>query len=137
MRGLRASALVMLVSAVVAVAVHAAPPYDGSASLQCAIQTVMSCGEPMTCVRGTAATVGLPPALTFDVPKRVISGPATGRTVRIDTVGRDSGRLALHGAEVGSLGVQWSVLIAEDSGRMAASVVNQEGGFLMFGTCSS
>ncbi len=115
----------------------AAAPFDGSAPLRCAIQTVMSCGEPTTFVRGTAATVNLPPALTMDVQKRLISGPATGRTVKIDSVAHDRGRLVMYGSEVGSLGVHWSVLIAESSGRMASAVVNQEGGFLMFGTCTA
>ncbi len=118
----------------VAVAASAAPPYDGSKPMQCAITTVMVCSDPSVCVRGTAATINLPPVLTIDVGQRLISGAATGRTIKITSADRDAGRLLISGSESGG---SWSVAIIEDSGAMSAVALVRNGGFLMFGTCSS
>jgi len=118
----------------VAVAAGAAPPYDGSKPMQCAITTVMVCSDPSVCVRGTAATINLPPVLTIDVGQRLISGAATGRTIKITSADRDAGRLLISGSESGG---SWSVAIIEDSGAMSAVALVRNGGFLMFGTCSS
>lgn len=118
----------------VAITAGAAPPYDGTKPMQCAISTVMVCSDPSVCVRGTAATVSLPPVLNVDVPQKVISGAATGRTVKITSVEREGGRLLLAGSESGG---SWNVAIVEDSGAMSSVVLVRDGGFLMFGTCSN
>jgi len=115
----------------------AAPPFDGSAPMRCAIQTVMVCHDPATCVRGTAATVNLPPAVTVDVGQRLVTGAATGRTAKITSVTREAGRLLLQGEELGLAGIAWDVVIAEASGAMSGAVLAHGGGFLMFGACSS
>ena len=121
----------MLAAAVVA---DAAPPYDGSKPMQCAIDTVMVCSDPSVCVRGTAQTVNLPPALNVDVGQRVISGAATGRTIKITSVNREGGRLLISGSELAG---SWNMAVAEDSGDMFSAVIVRNGGFLMFGRCSS
>lgn len=118
----------------VAITAGAAPPYDGTKPMQCAINTVMVCSDPSVCVRGTAATVSLPPVLNVDVPQKVISGAATGRTVKITSVEREGGRLLLAGSESGG---SWNVAIVEESGAMSSVVLVRNGGFLMFGTCSN
>jgi len=124
----------MAVLMAAAVAASAAPPYDGSKPMQCAINTVMVCSDPSVCVRGTAATINLPPVLIVDVGQRLISGSATGRTIKITSVDREGGRLLIGGSEYGG---SWNVAIVEDSGVMSAVALVRTGGFLMFGTCSS
>ena len=118
----------------VTVAASAAPPYDGSKPMQCAIETVLVCSNPQVCVRGTAQTVNLPPVITVDVAQRLISGAATGRTVKITSVSRDGGRLMIYGSEIGG---SWSAAVVEDSGYMTSAVLSRDGGFLMFGSCSA
>ena len=117
-----------------AVSAGAAPPYDGSKPMQCAISTVMVCSDPSVCVRGTAATVNLPPVLIVDAGQKVISGAATGRTVKITSVEREGGRLLLAGSESGG---SWNLAVVEDSGAMSSVVLVRNGGFVMFGTCSN
>ena len=112
-------------------------PYDGSKAVTCAIQTVMVCNDPSMCVRGTAATVNMPPVVTVDVANRLISGAATGRTVRITSVSRGGGRLMLHGEEIAASGIAWDVVLVEASGAMSGAVLSHGGGFLMFGACSA
>ena len=125
------SVLLVLVFAVVAAA---APPYDGSKPMQCSIETVMVCSDPSVCVRGTAQTVNLPQVLNVDVAHRVISGAATGRTIKIAWVNNDGGRLLIGGTELGG---GWTMAVKQDSGAMSSAVIVRSGGFLMFGTCSS
>ena len=125
------SVLLVLVFAVVAAA---APPYDGSKPMQCTIETTMICSEPSVCVRGNADTVGLPQVLNVDVGQRVISGAATGRTIKIAWVNNDGGRLQIGGTELGG---GWTMAVKQDSGAMSSAVIVRSGGFLMFGTCSS
>jgi hypothetical protein len=124
----------MAVLLAAAVAASAAPPYDGSKPLQCAIDTVMVCSDPSVCVRGTAQTVNLPPTLTVDVGQRVISGAATGRTIKITSVNHEGGRLLISGSEMAG---SWNMAVVEDSGDMSSAVIVRNGGFLMFGRCSS
>lgn len=119
---------------VAAVAADAAPPYDGSKPMRCAIETVMACSDPSICVRGTAQTVNLPPALNVDVGQRVISGAATGRTIKITSVNREGGRLLISGSELAG---SWNMAVVEDSGDMSSAVIVRNGGFLMFGRCAS
>jgi hypothetical protein len=128
----RIGSLVVLLA--IAVTAGAGPPYDGSQPMQCAISTVMVCSDPSVCVRGNASTINLPPVLNVDVPQKVISGAATGRTIKITSVDRDAGRLLISGSESGG---SWSVAIIEDSGAMSAVALVRNGGFLMFGTCTS
>jgi len=118
----------------VAVTAGAAPPYDGSKPMQCAISTVMVCSDPSVCVRGNASTVNLPPVLNVDVGQKLISGAATGRTIKIISVEREGGRLLLSGSESGG---SWNLAVVEDSGAMSSVVLVRNGGFLMFGTCTS
>lgn len=127
-------AAALLATAGVAVA---AAPYDGSAPMKCAIETVFVCHEAAMCTRGTAQTVNLPPVVTVDVGNRLISGSATGRTARITAFGRGAGHLMVHGEEVQTLGKAWGINVAEDTGAMSGAVLSPVGGFLMFGACSS
>ena len=125
------SALLLLTFAVVA---SAAAPYDGSKPMQCSIETSMICSDPSVCVRGNADTVGLPQMLNVDVGQRVISGAATGRTIKIAWVNNEGGRLLIGGTELGG---GWTMAVAQDSGAMSSAVIVRSGGFLLFGSCAS
>ena len=114
----------------------AAAPYDGSTPMKCTIEAVFVCQEAAMCTRGTAQTVSLPSVVTVDVPNRVISGSATGRTARITAVGRGAGQLLVHGEEAETLGKAWGINVTEKTGAMSGAVLSPVGGFLMFGACS-
>jgi hypothetical protein len=97
----------------------------------------MACSGPDSCVRGTAATVVLPPVLVIDVDQRLLGGDRAGRTVRITAVGRGGGRLMLHGEEIEIGGRAWNVVIMEATGEMTGAVLSEPGGYLVFGTCAT
>jgi hypothetical protein len=127
-----AISVLLLLSAVVAAS--AAPPYDGTKPMQCAIKTVMVCSDPSVCVRGSAQTINLPSVLNVDVEKRLISGAATGRTIKIAWVNREGGRLLVGGTELGG---GWTMSVAETTGAMSSAVIARNGGFILFGNCTS
>ena len=113
----------------------AAAPYAGTTPMRCTIQTVMVCNDPSMCVRGTAATVNLPPVLIVDVGSRLISGAATGQTVKIMSIDRGAGKMMLRGLDVQTLGTAWDLVVDEKSGAMAGAVLSQ-GGYMIFGRCA-
>ena len=126
------TALLLLAAAVVVAS--AAPPYDGSKPMQCSIESTMICSDPSVCVRGTAQTVNLPPVLNVDVGQRLISGAATGRTIKIAWVNNEGGRLLLGGTELGG---GWTMAVSQESGAMSSAVIVRSGGFLLFGNCTA
>jgi hypothetical protein len=132
MTALRIGSSLLLLAA--AVNASAAPPYDGTKPMQCAIETVMICSDPTVCVRGTAQTVNLPQVLNVDVDKKLISGAATGRTIKIAWVNRQAGRLLVGGSELGG---GWTMAVAEDTGAMSSAVISRASGFILFGSCTS
>ena len=131
---LRIGVTTLLLLAAAVVIAGAAPPYDGSKPMQCSIEATMICSDPNVCVRGNADTVGLPPSLTVDVGQRLISGAATGRTIKIAWVNNEGGRLLIGGTELGG---GWTMAVAQESGAMSSAVIVRSGGFLMFGTCTA
>src|SRR5262245_27340801 len=141
---MRAAVLVTVVLAVVTSVVFAVAlpalaqaPFDGSVPLKCAIQSVMSCNSPAGCVSGTAQTVLLPPVITVDVGKRLISGAATGRTAKITSADQGAGKLMIAGQDLQTLGNMWGVVIEQKSGAMSGAMLSHGGGFLMFGACTA
>ena len=134
MNALRIGVCAVLVLAAAVVAASAAPPYDGSKPMKCAIETTMICSDPTVCVRGNAQTVNLPQVLNVDVGQRLISGAATGRTIKIAWVDNDRGRLLIGGTESGG---GWTMAVSQDTGVMSSAVIVRNGGFLLFGTCSN
>lgn len=133
---MRVAVLAAVVLAVVSTA-HAESPYDGSKPMKCAIETVMSCDQPSSCVRGNAQTVLMPPVLTVDVGQRLISGAATGRTARITSTGQGAGKLMIAGQDVQTLGNMWGLVIEQKTGAMSGAVLSHGGGFLVFGACTA
>src|SRR2546421_1841831 len=130
MRGVvRALGLVAILFSSVCAA-EAAPVYDGSAPMQCAIKSVMVCDDPSICVRGTAQTVSLPSVLSVDVGRRLVGGDASGRTLRITAAGHGAGRLMLQGADLDLGGVAWHVVIPADSGGMSVAALFHVAGLL-------
>jgi hypothetical protein len=111
----------------------AAAPFDGSASLMCAVVRVIECGADAECVEVSAETAGIPNFLIIDFENGIIRATEeSGRkeTSAIQNVQHADGKLILQGAENGR---GWSIVIDEDSGRMSASVSDEAVGFVVFG----
>jgi hypothetical protein len=107
-----------------------AGPYDGSRPFLCAVTNIMECDASGQCDRHADA-VNAPKFLRVDVPGRAISAGA--KTSQLKNVSRVDGELILQGGEHGR---GWSATIDEESGRMAAAVVDNDYIFSVFGACT-
>ena len=113
-------------------AVLAAAPMDGSAPLLCALNSVVECSRQGDCERTTTEEAEMPPFVRIDVPKRLLSSVDGARTSPIVTVQRANGRLMLQGMQNERV---WGAVIDEGSGRMTATVGEDDGAFVIAGAC--
>jgi hypothetical protein len=112
----------------------AAGPFDGSVPLLCAVQDVMECGPGGDCQRRTLDAVNFPPFLVVDVgAQSMAADDGSNRTAPIQHIERADGRVILQG---GQMGRAWSAVIAQDTGRLSAGVLDQQGAFVLFGACT-
>ena len=112
----------------------AAGPFDGSVPLLCAVTDVMECGPAGDCQRRSVEAVNLPPFLVVDVSAQSIAaGDGSNRTAPIQRIERADGRVILQGGQEGRA---WSAVVAADTGKLSAGVVDQQGAFVLFGACA-
>jgi hypothetical protein len=111
----------------------AAGKYDGSAPLLCVPTGVTECGAEGECKRGTAESVNLPQFMRVDVKAMTIRSEEQKRESPIRTVDHMDGKLILQGTQ-GQRG--WTLLIAEDTGQLSATVAADGEGFVVFGACA-
>ena len=111
---------------------NAAEPLDGSKPILCAAMQVREC-DASRCGRRTAEEVNLPPFFVVDIKQKMVGAvdPA-GRKAPIDFFENEKGRLVLHGGQEGR---GWSIVIASDTGKLSASVVDAEAIFVVTGAC--
>jgi len=77
--------------------------------------------------------VGLPAFITIDFAKQLLHGTEQqGRTSALTHRAHRNARLLLHGGEEGR---GWTVVRAEDTGTMAATVAEDQVGLVVFGAC--
>jgi hypothetical protein len=111
----------------------AAGKHDGSTPLLCVPIGVTECGAEGECKRGTAESVNLPQFIRVDLKAMTIRSEEQKRESPIKTVEHMNGKLILQGTQ-GERG--WTMLIAEDSGRLSATVAAEGEGFVVFGACT-
>ena len=106
---------------------------DGSVPLVCVPLSVTECGADDECQRGTAASINLPQFLQVDVKAMTIRAVEQGRQSPIGSVARVNGKLILQGVQ-GAHG--WTLIIAEDTGQMSATIAGAAAGYVIFGSCT-
>jgi hypothetical protein len=113
-----------------------AAPYDGSVPLLCAVIEVLECEAGAGCHRGDAESVNLPPFVKIDVPRKVLGtteAAVVQRMTPIRHVEQLDGQLILQGGENGRA---WSLTIAQDTGKITATITDDQVGFVIFGVCT-
>ena len=135
MRTIRISAAVLVAAGTLLSALAspaAANPLDGSAPILCAAMQVMEC-DASGCERRTAADVNLPPFFVVDIKQKALTAVGgDGRKTPIDYSEFEKGKLVLHGGQEGR---GWSIVVASDTGKLSASVVDAEATFVVSGAC--
>jgi len=105
--------------------------FDGSKPFLCAMTTIMECDGSGQCERRTHEAASAPTFLRVDVGAQVLTAGANRRTTFRTT--KLDGRLILQGGENGR---GWSATINEESGQLAAAVVDDDFTFSIFGACT-
>jgi hypothetical protein len=113
--------------------VAAASKYDGSVPLVCVPLAVTECGVEGECQKGTPQSVNLPQFFSVDFKTMTIRAVEANRESGIKTVDRVNGKMLLQGVQ-GQLG--WTMIIAEDSGQMSATIAGAMEGYIIFGSCT-
>jgi hypothetical protein len=113
--------------------VSAASKYDGSVPLVCVPLAVTECGAEGECQKGTPQSVNLPQFFSVDFKTMTVRAVEENRESAIKTVDRVNRKMILQGVQ-GQLG--WTMIIAEDSGQMSATIVGAMEGYIIFGSCT-
>jgi hypothetical protein len=115
----------------VAASAAAAGDFDGSKLLLCAPVEVIDCEPGVPCVANTPGEIGAPAFLRIDVAQKQVIGPK--RTSPIVAVQKTEAQLLLQGTEIG---YAWAIALEQASGRMALTLTNGDGAFVLFGSCT-
>jgi hypothetical protein len=110
--------------------------YDGSVPLICAAIEAIECDVGVECQRGTAESIDFPQFVKIDFQEKTLSTLDEGdrrRTTPIKNLERMNGSLIMQGVE-GSRA--WNLLITQATGKMSATVADDQVGFVIFGACT-
>jgi hypothetical protein len=115
---------------------RADPPFDGSVALICALIEVMDCAPAADCQRGAPESVNLPQFIKLNFTEQMLSTTETAQrqqSTAIKAIQQFDSRMILQGVEDGRA---WSIVIAKDTGKMSATVADDQVGFVVFGACT-
>jgi hypothetical protein len=104
---------------------------DAPQRLTCAVLEAFDCEPRARCFSGHPAELGAPTFMHIDLEKKVIAGPH--RATPIVAMERTAENLLLQGTEIG---YGWTLAVDTRAGTMAATLVNREGAFVLFGACT-
>lgn len=110
--------------------------FDGSAPLICSVIEVFECSLEQDCIEGTVESMNIPQFVRIDFAMNKISTTEEIKEKRespINNFDRADGMLILQGIQNGR---GWSMVIAEETGKMTATASDGGGGFVIFGACT-
>ena len=109
-----------------------AEPIDGRKRVLCTTTELQDCVAGSECLKGLPAEYGAPTSLRIDFANRQVLGER--RKSKIRDLEKSNGQILLQGLE---MGFGWTIGIDSKSGEMTVSLVNREGAFVLFGSCSA
>ena len=110
--------------------------FDGSAPLICAVIEVFECSVEQDCFEGSVESMNIPQFVKIDFANNKITTTeetAETRESPINNFDKADGMLILQGIQNGR---GWSMVIAEDTGKMTATASGSGGAFVIFGACT-
>ena len=112
-----------------------AAPFDGTTPLLCALIQVLECAPGGACERRRAEDVNLPQFIKVDPQAKTLAAPGPdGRTAPVQAFANVNGKVVLYGGQEGR---SWSAVIQSETGKMSASVVDDQATFVIFGACTA
>jgi hypothetical protein len=111
-----------------------AAKYDGSVSLVCVPIEIIECVAAGECFNSTAEDVNLPQFIKVDVKAKMLSAAEEGgKKAEIKHLEHTNGRMIMHGGQEGR---GWTLVISEETGKMSATISEDQAGFIIFGACT-
>jgi hypothetical protein len=98
----------------------------------CATVEALDCEAGAACFKGRPSELGAPAFMRIDLENMTIAG--SQRTTPIVSMEKRPDSLLLQGAE-GAFA--WTLVVGTNDGTMAATLVNREGAFVLFGSCTA
>jgi len=108
---------------------------DDSSSLLCALTNTVSCDAEGNCQAAPATAVNLPVFMHFHPDKKLVESARKGgerRTSKIKDVGGKGDVLVFLGDDDAS---GWGVRINKASGSLTGTIMTDDVGYLLFGSC--
>ncbi len=105
---------------------------DAPQRLMCATIEALDCEAGTTCFKGRPSDLGAPAFMRIDLESMTIAGPH--RTTPIVSMEKRSDSLSLQGTEGA---YAWTLVVGTNDGTMAVTLVNHEGAFVLFGSCTA
>jgi hypothetical protein len=116
--------------------IPAAATYDGSVPLICALIEVMDCEPGADCLRGAPESVNLPQFIKLNFTENTLSTTEAAprqQSTPIRHLEQFDRSMSLQGVEGGRA---WSIVIGKETGKMSATVADDQVGFVVFGACT-
>jgi len=113
-----------------------AADYDGSVPLLCVPVQQIECGSDGDCQYSTIQSMNIPQFIRVDFNKKRLSGTLEdGNQVStgIQNFQSIDGKTILQGAENGR---GWSVVLTEETGKITATIADDQVAFVLFGVCT-
>ena len=105
--------------------------FDGSNQLICAPVEAAACASGEGCATGIPDDFGAPAFMRIDFLQKLVVGPKRASPIR--SMDKTEHQLLLQGVE---LGHGWSMAIDAATGKMAVTMVDRHGAFVVFGACT-
>jgi hypothetical protein len=111
----------------------AAAQFDGSTPLLCAVIQVVECGAGGDCYPVQPEIANIPRFLKINFENKTIAGTEENgkkEVTKIKNFERTNGNMVLQGSENGR---GWTMVISEQTGKVSATVSDDQVGFIIFG----
>jgi hypothetical protein len=105
--------------------------FDGSRLMICATVEALDCVSSEGCEKGSPEDIGAPAFLRIDISNKSVIGPKQATPIALMEKTED--QLLLQGRE---LGFGWTISLDQATGKLVATLVNQHGAFVLFGSCT-
>jgi hypothetical protein len=105
---------------------------DISQRMMCATLEALDCEAGTACFRGRPSELGAPAFMRIDLETMTIAG--SQRTTPIVSMEKRGASMLLQGAEGA---YAWTLAVGTGDGSMTATLVNEEGAFVLFGSCTA
>jgi hypothetical protein len=105
--------------------------FDGSVPLICAPVSAMDCVRGDECLAGLPEDIGAPAFMRLDFVKKTVAGTRVASPMLL--LEKTEAQLLLQGREAD---YGWTIALDSKSGAMTVTLANQEGAFVLFGSCT-